>query len=110
MIPLSATATVTDILGKLEAMFGDARGMIMQEFVNAQQRPDESVIAFGCRLETLLQTAIDNGHHTDDSKSDLLRHKFWTSLSSDKLKSQTRHKYDTILDYNQLLREIRQVD
>ena len=112
MIPLGETATVSDILDKLDAMFGDVstKGMLMQELFNAQQRPDESVTSFGCRLETLLQTAIDNGHLSRDSKNDLLRHKFWTSLSSDRLKSQTRHKYDTVLDYNSLLREIRQVE
>ena len=112
MIPLGETATVSDILVKLDAMFGDVstKGMLMQEFFNAQQRADESVTCFGCRLETLLQTAIDNGHLSRDAKNDLLRHKFWTSLRSDQLKSQTRHKYDTVLDYNSLLREIRQVE
>ncbi|PJE78475.1 hypothetical protein CI610_02588 [invertebrate metagenome] len=39
-----------------------------------------------------------------------MRHKFWTSLRSDKLKSQTRHKYDTITSFNELLREIRIVE
>ena len=54
--------------------------------------------------------AIENGHILANAKNDMLRHKFWTSLASEKLKSQTRHKYDTISDYNCLLKEIRMVD
>jgi phage protein D len=57
-----------------------------------------------------LQTAIDNNHLRKEAKNDLLRHKFWTSLHCEKLKAQTRHKYDTVQNYDQLLREIRQVE
>ena len=112
MIPLGEKASVTDILYKFDAMFGDVsnKGMIMQEFFNAAQKTDESVTSFGCRLESLLQIAIDNGHIHSSAKNDMLRHKFWTSLTSDTLKAQTRHKYDTILDFNSLLREIRMVE
>ncbi|XP_052809305.1 paraneoplastic antigen Ma3-like [Mya arenaria] len=112
LIPLGENATVTDILEKLDAMFGDVstHGMIMQEFFNAIQRVDENVTSFACRLETLLQTAIENGHMSPQSKNDLLRHKFWTSLNSETLKGQTRHKYDTLSDFNSLFREIRTVE
>ena len=58
----------------------------------------------------MLQNAIDNGYLDRASKNDLLRHKFWTSLSSEKLKSQTRHKYDAIKNYDRLLLEIRRVE
>ena len=112
LIPLGEKATVAEILHKLDTIFGDVstKGMVMQEFFNSLQRPEESVTAFGCRLESLLQTAIDNEHIARESKNDLLRHKFWTSLHSERLKSQTRHKYDTVLSYEELLREIRMVD
>ena len=112
LIPLGEKATVADILHKLDTIFGDVstKGMVMQEFFNSLQKPEESVTAFGCRLESLLQTAIDNGHVARESKNDLLRHKFWTSLHSERLKSQTRHKYDTVMSYDELLREIRMVD
>lgn len=58
----------------------------MQEFFNAFQLPGENVTSFGCRLETMLQNAIYNGYLDSVSKNDLLRHKFWTSLNSEKLK------------------------
>lgn len=112
LIPLGEKATPRDVLSKLDALFGDTstHSMLMQEFFNSAQKSGESVTNFGCRLESLLQTAIDNGSLSKVAKNDLLRHKFWTSLSSEKLKSQTRHKYDSITSYNELLREIRTVD
>jgi hypothetical protein len=112
MISIGEAATASDVFDKLEDNFGivSTKPMIMQEFYNAQQRPDESVTLFGCRLETLLQTAIESGHITRASKNEFLRTKFWSSLHSDQLRSQTRHKYDANLDYNSLLREIRQVE
>lgn len=38
---------------------------------------------------------------------DMLRSKFWTGLRDEKLKLLTRHKFDTILNYDRLLREVR---
>lgn len=111
-IPLGTDATTSDILEKLDAMYSNASSKeeLMTEFFNSAQQPNETVIAYACRLETLLQTVVDRGHLPGIAKNDLLRHKFWTGLSSDSLKLQTRHKYDYISDYNTLLREIRQVE
>ncbi|XP_021347673.1 uncharacterized protein LOC110460701 [Mizuhopecten yessoensis] len=112
LVHLGEKATPQEILTKLDALFGDiaTHGMIMQEFFNSKQKPDEPATNFGCRLEQVLQIAIENGSLPKSAKNDLLRHKFWTSLHSDKLKSQTRHKYDTLTDYDSLLREIRTVE
>lgn len=112
LIPLGENATVAQIMHKLDNFFGDisTNGMIMQQFFNEYKKSDESVTSFGCRLETLLQTAIDKGYIGSEGKNDLLKHKFWTSLNDQELQSQTRHKYDTIDDYTRLLWEIRQVE
>ena len=114
LIPLGENASMCDILGKLDTLFGDisTNGMIMQEFFNSFQKENESVTEFGCRrrLESMLQVAIENGYLEKSSKSDILRHTFWTSLTSEKLKSQTHYKYDTIKDYDVLLRELRWVE
>ncbi|XP_033725339.1 uncharacterized protein LOC117315300 [Pecten maximus] len=112
LMSLGNSPDLTLVLSKLDNFFGDVstNGMIMQEFFNSFQKPDESVTDFGCRLESMLHVAVEHGYLDPFSKSELLRHKFWTSLSSDRLKSQTRHKYDTIKDFDLLLREIRMVD
>ena len=112
LIPLGEKARVREILDKLNILFGEVsnNGMIMQEFFNAYQFPGECATSFGCRLESMLQNAIESGYLNKSSKNDLLRHKFWTSLSSERLKSQTRHKYDTLTNYDHLLLEIRRVE
>ncbi|XP_033729405.1 uncharacterized protein LOC117318540 [Pecten maximus] len=112
LISLGSEASPRDILHRLDSLFGEVatHGMIMQEFFNAAQKPEESATTFGCRLESYLQIAIDNGSVDKGARNDLLRHKFWTSLYSDNLKSQTRHKYDNIMSFDHLLREIRIVE
>ena len=112
LVALSEQASASDMLGKLDSLFSDVstNEMVMQDFYNSEQNPDESVTSFGCRLENLLQVAIDHGFLPISQKNELLRHKFWTSLSSERLKSQTRHKYDSIRNYDILLREIRTVE
>lgn len=112
LIPLGENASVHQILRKLDNLFGEisTNGMIMQQFFNASRNTAESVTSFGCRLETLLQTAIDQGYMDNKAKNELLRHKFWTSLNYPELQAQTRHKYDTIKEYDILLREIRKVE
>ena len=65
---------------------------------------------FGCRLETLLMTAVEQGYMKSNAINDMLRHKFWQCLNSKELKAQTRHKYDSIEDFDKLLAEIRKVE
>ena len=78
LIPLGERATTSEILDTLDALFSDnsTNGMIMQEFFNTFQLPNENDTSFGCRIESLLQTAIDNNHLRKEAKNDLLRHKF----------------------------------
>ena len=112
MFPFGTTASVDDILNKLDTLFGNVCSdeYIMQTFYSASQKEGESVTAYGCRLENILQMAVQNGHISSYAKDDMLRSKFWTGLRSDKLKNQTRHKYDSIKSYDLLLKEIRAVD
>lgn len=112
VIPLGQDSTLDQIMDKLDCMFSDAstKEDLMTEFFNSSQAPNETVTAYACRLETLLQAIISKGQLPGVARNDILRHKFWTGLSSDMLRLQTRHKYDTLADYNQLLREIRKVE
>ena len=108
VIPLGQSATTDDILTKLDIMFSDAstKEDLMTEFFNSHQFSSESVTAYACRLETLLQSIITKGQLPGVARNDILRHKLWTGLHSDVLKLQTRHCYDTLQDYNLLLREL----
>ena len=112
LIPLGEKASISDVLKKLDTLFGNVSSAetVLQQFYTASQSDKESVTAYGCRLETLLQTAIQAGHVAKSSGNDMLRSRFWTGLRDDKLKSQTRHKFDSIRDFDHLLREIRAVE
>ena len=83
---------------------------VMQSFDNENQKAAENLTTFACRLEALLLVAVENGHVTQVARNDMLRSKFWTGLRDEKLKILTRNKYDSILDFNRLLREVRSVD
>lgn len=100
------------MLETIDILFGEVSdyGVIMQEVFGTCQLPTECATSFGCRLKTMLQNAIDNGYLDKAYKNYLLRYKFWTSLRSEKLKGQTRHRYDSITKYDNLLLEIRRVE
>ena len=40
----------------------------------------------------------------------MLRYKFWTGLKDDQLKDASRHKYDTIKEFGELLKEVRKIE
>ncbi|XP_033759520.1 uncharacterized protein LOC117341767 [Pecten maximus] len=111
LIPLGPRATLDEVLKKLDT-FGNVASneVVLQQFYSATQKEGESVTAFGCRLEALLQLAINSGHVSPSARDDMIRSKFWTGLRCDRLKGQTRHKYDSIKSYDLLLREVRAVD
>lgn len=112
LIPLGETATSTDVFNKLETLFGNvvSHESVMQKFYTEVQHEKESVTLFGCRLESLLQIAVDSGHVSPSSKNDMLCSKFWTGLRDERLKNQTRYKFDTIKNFDLLLREMRAVE
>ena len=64
IIPLGGKTSVKQLLEKLDILFGEIsnNSMIMQECFNAFQLPNDYVTSFGCRLETMLLNAIDNGY------------------------------------------------
>ena len=66
LVPLGENPTASAILTKLDTLFGhvSTQSMIMQEFYNSFQKPDEPVTTFSCRLENFLQLA------GEDSKMD----------------------------------------
>jgi hypothetical protein len=106
---LGEKATLSDILNKLDTLFGNVstNESVMQSFYSESQKPSENVTSYGCRLETLLQVAVERGHVSHSSRNDMLRSKFWTGLHDEKLKLLTSHKFDAISNYNRLLREVR---
>lgn len=109
VMPLGTSATVEEMVVKLEKIFGNVASgeSILQSFYLASQRADESVAAWGLRLEEILQVAIKKGHIEPEKKNGMLRSKFWKALKSEKLKNATRVYFETTKDFENLRREVR---
>lgn len=112
LVPLGENATVENILDKLDGFFGNVSTSetLIQSFYSDCQKENESVVAYGSRLEQTISRAVACGHIDLVAKDAMLRSKFWTGLKSQALKNSTRHLYDSIKDFQSLLKEIRKVD
>ena len=97
------------MLSRLEGVFGNvATGeSILQEFYTASQKADESVTAWGLRIEEILQKAVDKGHVKDTDTNEMLRNIFWKNLRNDRLKNATRAKFENIHSFELLRRAVR---
>ena len=109
LLPMGTSASVSTIMDRLEGVFGNvATGeSVLQEFYTATQKSDESVTAWGLRLEEILQKAVDKGHVRLDEKNDMLKTKFWRCLRSDRLKTATRIHYETMSSFELLRKKVR---
>lgn len=109
LLPMGTTATSDEMIRKLEGVFGNvtAGESVLQEFYTTSQRQEETVAAWGLRLEEILQKAVDKGHVPEEKRNEMLRTKFWKSLHSEKLKLSTRICYETIPQFEELRKKIR---
>lgn len=80
---------------------------LMQSFYNDSQKEGESIVVYASRLEDTLSKAITLGHIETVARDGMLRSKFWTGLLSQQLKQSSRHLFDSIKNFESLLREIR---
>lgn len=103
--------TIHDLLAKLEAVYGTVElgETLLSQFYSAQQREDETVATWGCRVEDLLDKARRRGQVSADAMDEMLRTKFWTGLRPD-LKASSRHKFDTTKQFDTLRKELRAIE
>ena len=109
LLPMGTSSTVQEIIERLEGVFGNvaAGESVMQEFYTATQKSDESVTAWGLRLEEIIQKAVDKGHVKQEETNNMLKNKFWRCLRSDRLKNATRIHYETLTSFEGLRRKVR---
>lgn len=111
---LGADASIQEILGKLDTVYGtvECGESLLAEFYAASQDKKEDVAAWSCRLEDLLDKAEEASlqqSRTAHERESMLRSRFWMGLQQN-LKDSSRHKYDTIQNYDKLRVEIRQIE
>lgn len=109
LLPLGPLATSTEIIEKIESVFGNVASAesVLQHFYTTRQEKGESVTSWGLRLEEILQKAIMKGHIKQQQRNEMLRRKFWRGLYSEKLKTDTRVYFETELNFEALRRNVR---
>ena len=109
ILSIGTTASIEDILHRLEGVFGNVATAesVLQEFYTATQKQEESVAAWGLRLEEILQKAIDKGHVKEEDKNSMLKNKFWKALRNDRLKNATRIAFSSASSFDELRKLVR---
>ena len=110
-VRLGTEVTLQQLVDKMKHLFGtiDSGEELLARFYSATQTPDESVVAWSCRLEDLMETAIQEQKFTRESSKEPLRNKFWGGLRYP-LRDLASHKYDSVTDYDELLVEVRKIE
>ena len=64
LVPLGENAKVDDILNKLDGFYGNVSSTetLIQSFYSDYQKPNESIVEYGSRLEQTISCAIRYGH------------------------------------------------
>ena len=107
---LGARASVQDIITELEGIYGNVSSAenLKEMFYNARQKEKESIADYSLRLEQLL--CKSDLHIDEQQKNAMLCSKLWSGLHDHSLKNITRFKFETVKDFSQLRRELRQVE
>lgn len=112
LVRLGPNASPQEVLNKLDGLYSKVatESTLLTQFYAAQQKDNEDVTSWCCRLEELIDGVERKGLISRGTKEEMLRSKFWTGLRDEKLKSATRFKYDTLKDYEELVISIRRVE
>lgn len=108
LLILQTDATPAQILTKLDGVFGNIypTEKLIQQFYATQQEERETVVYYGLRLESILQSCIERKAISLDARNEMLRTKLWSGLKDSNLRNSSRYKYDTIKDSEALRREL----
>lgn len=108
---LGSKASIRDLIDKLDGIYGivEAGENLLAQFYSAFQKPDEDVAAWGCRLEDILEKAVEQEQVQRTAVVEMLHNKFWMGLKQ-QLKDATRHNFENIKDFDKLRVQIRRVE
>jgi hypothetical protein len=99
---LGTDASVTDILQKMDSIFGEvgAEADCLASFFSARQEPSESIADYSCRLERLLDLA-SRQTKLPGTPDALLKKVLWSGLRQD-FKDATLYLYDNSTSFDAL--------
>ncbi|CAC5407063.1 unnamed protein product [Mytilus coruscus] len=112
LLSLPDGATPVHIIEKLDRVYGNvfSSEALLQKFYLETQKPGQSVADYGMILADIAQKAVEKGQINTQAKNDMLRSKLWSGLRDPLLKNASRYKYDTVENFDQLLKEIRSIE
>ena len=110
LVNLGTDVTTKCVIEKFDIVFGNVlpSEMLLESFYTARQNENESVVAWGCRLESLLNKAKQQG--TIEDTEDMARTKFWSGVRDERVKGALRHKFDSGENFQELLRNGRMLE
>ena len=108
---LGVEATLTDILTRLESVYGlvDRAEALLAEFYSARQKPDEDVSSWSCRLEGIMCKVRQIKDIDSSEKDSMLHNMLWIGLEPS-LKNSTRYFFDSIQTFDELRVALRRVE
>lgn len=100
---LGINASVEEIVAKMDSIYGiiDNKEILLAQFYSARQKEDETVSDWSCRLEDLLNKAIQKGEVNKKDANKMLCTMFYNGLRP-ALKDISGHKYDQIHNFDEL--------
>ncbi|CAC5361034.1 unnamed protein product [Mytilus coruscus] len=112
LLSLPDGATPVQIIEKLDRIYGNviSSEALLQKFYMETQKQGQSVADYGMILEDIAQKAVEKCQINTQAKNDMLRSKLWSGLRDPLLKNASRYKYDTVENFDQLLKEIRSIE
>ncbi|KAK3108457.1 hypothetical protein FSP39_008288 [Pinctada imbricata] len=108
---LGPEAKVPALLEEMESIFGSIEKgeSIMQEFYSASQRQSEDSMTWSCRVEEIYRKAIKRDVATKEDQNSKVRARYWNGLHQ-WLRDITAYKFDSIMDFDELRREVRMIE
>ncbi|CAC5408195.1 unnamed protein product [Mytilus coruscus] len=112
LLSLPDGATTVQIIEKLDGVNGNvfSSEALLQTFYMETQKQGQLVADYGMILEGIAEKAIEKGQINTQAKNDMLRSKLWSGFRDPLLKNASRYKYDTVENFDQLLKEIRSIE
>lgn len=103
--------TVEEVLQSFDKHFGsvETTESLLATFYSAHQKVEESVNAWGCRLESWLARPQVR-HLSTSQRAAMLRERFWRGLHGHITRNALRHRFDAGVPYEELLVQAREVE
>lgn len=108
---LGSAAELSVLLKKLEGRFGSTATspQVIRDFYAARQGDGEDVASWACRLEDLIERAVEAKRVDDSETNKLLREQFWAGLRPE-LSAGNEYKFDSLPDFDDLEEAFRGIE